>query len=44
MGNIAITIGERFVVLNLEVDAPVKAFRKQAAAITWSLNLIEEAS
>ena len=44
MGNIAITIAERFVTLNPEIDAPMKAFKEEELAIAWSLNLIKEAS
>lgn len=44
MGNIAITIGDRFVASNPEADVPIKAFKKEELAMTWALNLIKEAS
>ncbi|CAA6826486.1 MAG: Unknown protein [uncultured Aureispira sp.] len=44
MGNIALTIGQRFMALNPETAAPIKAFKKEAVAIKWSLERLKEVS
>jgi len=41
MGNIALTIGQRFMDSNPETSAPMKAFKKEDKAILWSLEQLK---
>lgn len=43
MGNIGVTIRQRFMGSNPAAGAPIKAFKKEAAAMAWSFERMREA-